>query len=244
MFQSPTLNQLESAQRILDANPQAHALHSLTVGEHISSGIIDEAIHLLLRPVLPPATTALLSSDAQFIQRTDMPRNHRRIQNVIQTHTVTLVPLNASSHWFLAEINTQTRILTFRNSAGTLGQGQWKATLLRLFRKNIGGPWRSHQGPMLQQPGGTECGTHTLLSIMRHIPHAPHPDTSDIQWSLHMRTYLLTSITQAGYTPYSNEESDSDAVTAQPGRKKKKTERKPVMGKKRKRSPSPHYPTY
>jgi hypothetical protein len=55
-----------------------------------------------------------------------------------------------------------------------------------------------------------------------------------------MRTYLLTSITQAGYTPYSNEESDSDAVTAQPGRKKKKTERKPVMGKKRKRSPSPH----
>jgi hypothetical protein len=136
--------------------------------------------------------------------RTDMPRHQKRVRNVIATHSTTLIPLFDSVHWFLVVVNTDTRTFTFYKSYGKHGQQKWSPTLKAWLTHHIHGPWTAAQGIATQQPGTTECGTYTLLNIIEHIPGAPSPDTSTIQWSHHMRIHIINIITASGHTTATN----------------------------------------
>ena len=63
--------------------------------------------------------------------------------------------------------------------------------------------------------------THTLLNIMKHIPGAPSPDTSRIQWSHYMRIHIINIITASGYITDTNGiyEDSPDVVIVQPSKK-------------------------
>jgi hypothetical protein len=120
-----------------------------------------------------------------------MPRqcHQKHVRSVINTHITTLIPLFDSAHWFLVEVKTDTRTFTFYDSYGNHGQRKWSLTLKARLAHHIHRPWTAAQGIATQQPGTTECGTHTLLHILKHIPGAPSPDTSTIQWNHHMRIH-------------------------------------------------------
>ena len=149
-------------------------------------------------------TLSLFSSDHSFPQiqllyyaRTPYSSLTQRIHvitndiaKIINTHNITLLPLNASNHWFLAEINNVTKTIMLHSSAGTCGQRTWVPTLQQWLITMIPGPWRTLQSQSLQQPGTTECGTHLLLNIMHHIPTIITPDTTTILWSKNMRIHL------------------------------------------------------
>ena len=154
-----------------------------------------------------------------------MFRHQKRIRNVINTHSTTLIPLFDSAHWFLVEVNTDTRTFTFYNSYGKHGQRKWSPTLKAWLTHHMHGPWTAAQGIAIQQPGTTECGTHTLLNIMKHIPGAPSPDTSTIHWSHHMRTHIINTITASGYTTdiTDTNEDSPDVVHVQPRKKQQCT---------------------
>ena len=142
-----------------------------------------------------------------------MPRHQTRIRNVIHKHSTTLIPLFDSAHWFLVEVNTDTRTFTFYNSSGRHGQQRWLPILKAWLIHHIHGPWAAAQGPAIQQPGTTECGTHTLLNIMKHIPGAPSPDTSTIQWSHNMRIHIINTITASDCNPdHSDTHNDAQEV--------------------------------
>ena len=149
---------------------------------------------MIIRPQLPAGTYVLLSSDAMTIRDVTNARQRTRLGKVVTSNTITLIPLNDSQHWLLAELNSVTCTITLHNSAGTYGQVNWKPILETWLRTHTTGPWRTTQADTLQQPGGTECGTHTLLNIMQHIPHMVRPDTSTIQWSSNLRTHLINTI--------------------------------------------------
>ena len=159
--------------------------------------------------------------------RTNMPRHQTRIRNVIHTHSTTLIPLFDSAHWFLVEVNTDTRTFTFYNSSGRYGQQRWLPILKAWLIQHIHGPWTAVQGPAIQQPGATECGTHTLLNIMKHIPGAPSPDISSIQWSHNMRVHIINTITASDCNPdHSDTHKDSQEVELlQPNKKQQCTRR-------------------
>ena len=192
-FRNPTTAERREAQTLLRTHPDS-ALHSLAGNNHISSGAIDDAITMIIRPQLPAGTYALLSSDAMTIGDATNGRQRTRLSKVVTSNTITLIPLNDSQHWLLAVLNSVTCTITLHNSAGTYGQENWKPKLETWLRKYTNGPWRTIQANTLQQPGGTECGTHTLLNIMQHIPHLVRPDTSTIQWSSNLRTHLINTI--------------------------------------------------
>ena len=130
----------------------------------ISSAAIDEIIILLIRPRLPPNTALLLCHDSYFMSCTDMTRHQTRIRNVVNTHSTTLIPLFDSAHWFLVEVNTDTTTFTFYNSYGKHGQRKWSPTFKAWLTHHMHGPWTAAQGIAPQQPGTTECGTHTHYS--------------------------------------------------------------------------------
>jgi hypothetical protein len=132
---------------------------------------------------VPPNTGVLLCHDSYFMSCTDMSRHQKRIRNMINTHSTTLIPLFDSVHGCLVEVNPDTRTFTFYNSYGKHGQRKWSPTLKAWLTHHMHGPWTAAQEIATQQPGTTECGTHTLLNIMKHIPGAPSPDTSRIHWS-------------------------------------------------------------
>jgi hypothetical protein len=102
--------------------------------------------------------------------------------------------------------------ITFHNSAGTHGQQTWKPLLLRWLRQHTPGPWQAVQGMSPRQPGGTECGTHTLFNMIAYTTDKPHPDISTIQWSHSMRTHILNRIVHAGYTPHTQDTAASSEV--------------------------------
>ena len=70
----------------------------------------------------------------------------------------------------------------------------------------------------MQQPGGTECGTHILLAFMQHIPNMVRPDTSTIQWSSNLRTHLINTIAHvtdpATVTDMGGPSTESDTTLA------------------------------
>ena len=126
-----------------------------------------------------------------------------------------------SVHWLLAAVNTATRTFTFYNSYGRHGQRKWSPALKTWLTQHIHGPWTATQGTAIQQPGTTECGTHTLLNIINHIQGAPTPDTSTIRWSHNMRIHIINTIIASGYTPDINHTyEDSADVVLIPPRKK------------------------
>ena len=59
-------------------------------------------------------------------------------------------------------------------------------------------------------PGTTECGTHLLLNIMRHITTVVIPDTTIIIWSKNMRTHLTNFLGRMGLTDEGAYELSSD----------------------------------
>ena len=122
LFTQPTDAQYSTAAVALERTPHAHAIQSLREHAHISSAAIDEILILLIRPRLPPNTALLLCHDSYFMPHTDMPIHQKRARNVINTHSTTLIPLFDSAHWFLVEVNTDTRTFTFYNSYGKHGQ--------------------------------------------------------------------------------------------------------------------------
>ena len=121
IFRTPTADDITTALALRSNPSQARALRSLQNGEHISSSVIDDTITLSLRPLLPTNTTVLFCTDSVLIPDTTNRRNHRRVANIINTHDIRLLLLNASNHWFLAEINNATKTVALHNSAGTLG---------------------------------------------------------------------------------------------------------------------------
>jgi hypothetical protein len=158
---------------------------------------------------------------------TDMTRHQKRMRNVINTHSTTLISLFDSAHWFLVEVNADTRTFAFYNSYGKHGQRKWSPTLKAWLTHHMHGPWTAAQGIATQQPGTTECGTHTRLNLMNHIPGAPSPDTSTIQWSRHMRIHIINIITASGYTTDITDtyEDSPDVVLVQPSKKLQCTSR-------------------
>jgi hypothetical protein len=108
----------------------------------------------------------------------------------------------------------------------------------------ITGPWRTLQSQSPQQPGSTECGTHLLLNIMRHIPAVVIPDTATILWSTNMRTHLTNFLGRIGLTDEGAHELSSDEdVEYIPRPPKRKVERAtPRVGSKR-ALPHNHTPT-
>jgi hypothetical protein len=129
IFQTPTADDTITAIAFRSTSPQARALRSLRQGEHITSSVIDDTITYSLRPLLPANTAILLCTDSVLIPDTTNRRNHRRIAYIINTHDLTLLPLNASNHWFLAKINNVTKTVEYYNSAGTCGQDRWVHTI-------------------------------------------------------------------------------------------------------------------
>ena len=216
LFLTPTAHELMMAQASLEKMPHASAIQSLRLHTYINSAALDEAIILLIRPHLPSHTAALLCSDSFFMTRPDMPRHQKRLKATILAHNTTLIPLNASKHWFIVAIDTTTMTVTFHNSAGTYGQQTWKPPLLRWLRQYTPGPWQVVQGRSPRQPGGTECGTHTLLNMIAYTNNTPQPNTSTIQWSHNMRTHILNRIVHAGYTPHTQDTSDSPNIEILP----------------------------
>ena len=198
IFRPPAAVDIVTAIEFRSCSPQARALQCLRQGEHISSSVIDDVITFLLRPLLPSDTATLLCTDSVLIPDTTNTRNHKRLAKIINTHNTTLLPLNASNHWFLAEINNVTKTIMLHNSAGTCGQRTWVPTLQQWLITMIPGPWRTLQSQSLQQPGTTECGTHLLLNIMHHIPTIITPDTTTILWSKNMRIHLTNFIGRMG----------------------------------------------
>ena len=105
MFQKPTTDDTITAIAFRSTPPQSGALRSLRQGEHITSSVIDDTITYSLRPLLPANTAILLCTDSVLIPDATNRRNHRRVAHIINTHDITLLPLNANNHWFLAKIN-------------------------------------------------------------------------------------------------------------------------------------------
>ena len=128
--------------------------------------------------------------------RTNMPRHQTRIRNVIHKHNTTLIPLFDSAHWFLVEVNTDTRTFTFYNSAGRHGQQRWLLILKAWLIHHIHGPWAAAQGPAIQQPGTTECGTHPpqyheahpRSTLTRHILNTMEPQHANTH---HQHNHIL-----------------------------------------------------
>ena len=216
LFLAPTADERTMAQATLEKMPHASAIQSLRLHTYINSAALDEAIILLIRPHLPSHTAALLCSDSFFMTRPDMPRHQKRLKATILAHNTTLIPLNDSAHWFIVAIDTTTMTITFHNSAGTYGQQTWKPLLLRWLRQHTPGPWQVVQGRSPRQPGGTECGTHTLLNMIAYTNNTTQPNTSTIQWSHNMRTHILNRIVHAGYTPHTQDTTDSPDVEILP----------------------------
>ena len=102
MFQTPTTDDTITAIAFRSTPPQAGALRSLRQGEHITSSVMDDTITYSLRPLLPANTAILLCTDSVLIPDATNRRNHRRIAHIISSHDITLLPLNANNHWFLA----------------------------------------------------------------------------------------------------------------------------------------------
>ena len=164
LFTQPTDAQYSTAAVALKRTPHAHHIQSLRKHTHISSAAIDDIIILLIRPRLPLNTALLLCHDSYFMSCTDMTRHQTRIRNVVNTHSTTLIPLFDSAHWFLVEVNTDTTTFTFYNSYGKHGQRKWSPTFKAWLTHHMHGPWTAAQGIAPQQPGTTECGTHTHYS--------------------------------------------------------------------------------
>ena len=120
MFQTPTTDDTITAIAFRSTSTQAGALRSLQQGEHINSSVIDDTISHSLRPLLPANTAILLCTDSVLIPDATNRRNHRRIAHIINTHDITLLPLNANNHWFLAKINNVTKTVEYYNSAGNM----------------------------------------------------------------------------------------------------------------------------
>ena len=108
---------------------------------------------------------------------------------------------------------------TGHKEQNTHGRGHTNGPKLETWlRSHTNGPWRTIQANTLQQPGGTECGTHTLLNIMQHIPHMVRPDTTTIQWSSNLRTHLINTIAHvtdpATVTDMGGPSTESDTTLA------------------------------
>ena len=140
IFRTPAAVDIVTAIEFRSNLPHAGALQCLRQGEHISSSVIDDVITFLLRPLLPSDTATLLCTDSVLIPDSTNKRNHKRIANTINTHNITLLPLNASNHWFLAEINNVTKTITLHSFAGTCGQRTWVPTLQQWLITMIPGP--------------------------------------------------------------------------------------------------------
>jgi hypothetical protein len=134
----PTAAQYSTAAVVLTRTPHAHVIQSLREHAHISSAAIDEVLILLIRPRLPPNRALLLCNDSYLMPHTDIPRHQKRVRNVINSHSTTLIPLFDSVHWFLVDVNTDTRI--FYNSYGKHGQRKWSPTLKAWLTHHIHGP--------------------------------------------------------------------------------------------------------
>jgi hypothetical protein len=83
------------AQSLLLTHPDS-GLQSLSGINHISSGAIDDAITMILRPQLPVGTIALLSSDAMTIWDVTNNRQRTRLSKVVTSHTTTLIPTHTT----------------------------------------------------------------------------------------------------------------------------------------------------
>ena len=186
MFQTPTTDDTITAIALRSTPPQAGALRSLRQGEPITSSVIDDTITYSIRPIIPANTAILLCTDSVLIPDATNRRNHRRIAHIINTHDITLLPLNANNHWFLAKINNVTKTVEYYNSARTCGQDKWMHIIQPWLIRTVTGPWRTLQAQSPQQPGSTECGTHLFPNVMRHIPSVDTPDTTTILWSKNM----------------------------------------------------------
>ena len=242
MFQTPTTDDTITAIAFRSTSPQAGALRSLQQGEHINSSVIDDTISYSLRPLLPANTAILLCTDSVLIPDATNRRNHRRIAHIINTHDITLLPLNANNHWFLAKINNVTKTVEYYNSAGTCGQDKWTHIIQPWLIRMATGPWRTLQAQSPQQPGSTECGTHLLLNVIRHIPTVDIPDTTTILWSKNMRTHLTNFLGRLGLIDEGTQAQSSDEdVEHIPRPTKRRTEHAHIsVGTKR---ATPHTPT-
>jgi hypothetical protein len=108
---------------------------------------------------------------------------------------------------------------TGHKEQNTHGRGHTNGPKLETWlRSHTNGPWRTIQANTMQQPGGTECGTHILLAFMQHIPNMVRPDTSTIQWSSNLRTHLINTIAHvtdpATVTDMGGPSTESDTTLA------------------------------